>query len=66
MVHCPQMRFWKELSKPEPSLAQLDSVGLQYHASVQIAERGFVELLKMDSRSSAVYRGYAQFLIEVR
>jgi len=50
----------------EPSLAQLDSVGLQYHASVQIAERGFVELLKMDSRSSAVYRGYAQFLIEVR
>ena len=64
---CPlQMEFWKELCKPEPSLSTLDTVGLEYHRSVQIAERGFVDMIRLDARSSAAYRGYAQFLIEVR
>jgi hypothetical protein len=61
-----QMEFWQELCQGYPSLSRLDSIGVDYENCVKRAERGFVTVLQLDSKSVSVMRKYAQFLIEVR
>ena len=61
-----QVEFWRELSQECPSLAKLESLGDRIASSIQLADAGFVDILKLSPSSISTYRSYAKFLLEVR
>lgn len=60
-----QAEFWKEMSHHQPSLARLDTIGLEYDECIKKSEQCFALMLRLNPQSVSVMRRYAQFLLEV-
>ena len=59
------MEFWKELSEEFPSLSRLETVGDEIARSIQTADAGFSDILRISPHAISTYRSYAKFLVEV-
>ncbi len=60
-----QVEFWRELSQELPSLARLETLGNSIAESIQLADAGFADTLKLSPLSISTCRSYAKFLMEV-
>lgn len=60
-----QIQFWTELLNKQPDIGKLHRIGGEINDSIIKAETSYAQLLRINNKSVAVLRGYAQFLLDV-